>query len=60
MRKNPNGQAIAREVNATFIRVVGSELVRKFIGEGARLVHELFELAKEKAPTIISSTRLTQ
>jgi len=46
-------KALAHEVNATFIRVVGSELVRKFIGEGARLVHELFELAKEKAPTII-------
>ncbi|ANF22187.1 proteasome-activating nucleotidase [Thermococcus piezophilus] len=46
-------KALAHEVNATFIRVVGSELVRKFIGDGARLVHELFELAKEKAPTII-------
>ncbi|MCD6524936.1 MAG: proteasome-activating nucleotidase [Thermococcus sp.] len=46
-------KAVANQVNATFIRVVGSELVRKFIGEGARLVHELFELAKEKAPTII-------
>ncbi|ASJ15872.1 proteasome-activating nucleotidase [Thermococcus chitonophagus] len=46
-------KALAHEVNATFIRVVGSELVRKYIGEGARLVHELFELAKEKAPTII-------
>ncbi|ACJ16875.1 proteasome-activating nucleotidase [Thermococcus onnurineus NA1] len=46
-------KALAHEVNATFIRVVGSELVRKFIGEGARLVHELFELAKEKAPAII-------
>ncbi|WP_010478376.1 proteasome-activating nucleotidase [Thermococcus zilligii] len=46
-------KAVASQVNATFIRVVGSELVRKFIGEGARLVHELFELAKEKAPTII-------
>ncbi|KUH32242.1 MULTISPECIES: proteasome-activating nucleotidase [Thermococcus] len=46
-------KALAHEANATFIRVVGSELVRKFIGEGARLVHELFELAKEKAPTII-------
>ena len=46
-------KALAHEVNATFIKVVGSELVRKFIGEGARLVHELFELAKEKAPTII-------
>ncbi|ASJ05979.1 proteasome-activating nucleotidase [Thermococcus pacificus] len=46
-------KAVANHVNATFIRVVGSELVRKFIGEGARLVHELFELAKEKAPTIV-------
>ncbi len=46
-------KAVANQVNAAFIRVVGSELVRKFIGEGARLVHELFELAKEKAPTII-------
>jgi len=46
-------KALAHEVEATFIRVVGSELVRKFIGEGARLVHELFELAKEKAPTIV-------
>ncbi len=46
-------KALAHEVNATFIKVVGSELVRKFIGEGARLVHELFELAKEKAPAII-------
>ncbi|ACS33910.1 proteasome-activating nucleotidase [Thermococcus gammatolerans] len=46
-------KAVANHVNATFIRVVGSELVRKFIGEGARLVHELFEMAKEKAPTII-------
>ncbi|WP_048152628.1 proteasome-activating nucleotidase [Palaeococcus ferrophilus] len=46
-------KALANEVNATFIRVVGSELVRKYIGEGARLVGELFELAKEKAPTIV-------
>jgi len=46
-------KAVANHVNATFIRVVGSELVRKFIGEGARLVHELFELAREKAPTIV-------
>jgi len=46
-------KALANEVNATFIRVIGSELVRKYIGEGARLVSELFDLAKEKAPTII-------
>lgn len=46
-------KAVAGETNATYIRLVGSELVQKFIGEGARLVRELFELAKEKAPSII-------
>jgi proteasome regulatory subunit len=46
-------KAVARETNATFIRLVGSELVQKFIGEGARRVHELFKLAHEKAPSII-------
>ena len=46
-------RAVAHETNATFIRVIGSELVQKFIGEGARLVREIFALAKEKAPTII-------
>lgn len=46
-------KAVANYTNATFIRVVGSELVRKFIGEGARLVREVFEYAKEKAPSII-------
>ena len=46
-------KAVAHETNATFIRVVGSELVQKYIGEGARLVRELFSLAREKAPAII-------
>ncbi|MBI2077563.1 MAG: proteasome-activating nucleotidase [Euryarchaeota archaeon] len=46
-------KAVAGETNATFIRVVASELVQKFIGEGARKVHELFVLAREKAPSII-------
>lgn len=46
-------QAIARETSATFIRLVGSELVQKYIGEGARLVRELFQLAREKAPSIV-------
>ena len=46
-------KAVANATNATFIRLVGSELVQKYIGEGARLVRELFELAKEKAPSII-------
>jgi proteasome regulatory subunit len=46
-------KAVAHSTEATFLRVVGSELVQKYIGEGARLVRELFELAKSKAPAII-------
>ncbi|MBW3583926.1 MAG: proteasome-activating nucleotidase [Euryarchaeota archaeon] len=46
-------KSVATETNATFIRLVGSELVQKFIGEGARRVHELFKLAIEKSPSII-------
>ena len=46
-------KAAAHETNAAFIRVVASELVQKYIGEGARLVRELFSLAREKAPAII-------
>ncbi|HIQ10321.1 MAG TPA: AAA family ATPase, partial [Euryarchaeota archaeon] len=46
-------KAVAHETNATFIHVVGSELVRKFIGEGAKLVRDLFKMAKEKAPAIV-------
>jgi len=46
-------KAVAHETNAHFMRVVGSELVQKYIGEGARLVRELFDLARKKAPTIV-------
>ncbi len=46
-------KAVAASSNSTFIEVVGSELVQKFIGEGAKLVKEIFELARKKAPTII-------
>jgi len=46
-------KAVARESKATFIKVVGSELVQKYIGEGARLVRELFALARKKAPSIV-------
>ncbi|WP_421909342.1 proteasome-activating nucleotidase [Methanolacinia petrolearia] len=46
-------RAVAHETNAKFLRVVGSELVQKYIGEGARLVRELFEHAKMNAPSII-------
>ncbi len=46
-------KALANATNATFIEIVGSELVQKFIGEGAKLVKEIFQLAREKAPSII-------
>lgn len=38
---------------ASFIRVVGSEFVQKYLGEGPRMVRDVFRLAKENAPAII-------
>merc|ERR1712147_217146 len=46
-------RAVAHHTECTFIRVSGSELVQKYIGEGARMVRELFVLAREHAPSII-------
>lgn len=46
-------KAVANHTDATFIRMVGSELAQKYIGEGGRMVRELFSLAKEKSPSII-------
>jgi proteasome regulatory subunit len=46
-------KAVAHETQATFIRIIGSELVQKFIGEGARYVREVFNLARQKAPAIL-------
>jgi proteasome regulatory subunit len=46
-------KAVAASTNSTFIEIVGSELVQKFIGEGAKLVKEIFDLARENAPSII-------
>jgi proteasome regulatory subunit len=46
-------KAVANQTDATFIKMAGSELVQKFIGEGARLVRDLFELAKEHEPSVI-------
>ncbi len=46
-------KAVAKSTNATFIEIVGSELVQKFIGEGAKLVKEIFKMAREKAPCLI-------
>jgi len=46
-------KAAASSTHATFIEIVGSELVQKFIGEGAKLVKEIFELARKRAPSVI-------
>lgn len=46
-------KAVASSTDSTFIEIVGSELVQKFIGEGAKLVKEVFELARQKAPSIV-------
>ena len=46
-------KAVANQAKATFIRMSGSELVHKFIGEGAQMVRELFSLAREKSPSIV-------
>jgi proteasome regulatory subunit len=46
-------KAVANHTDATFIKMAGSELVRKFIGEGSRLVRDLFELAQEREPAVI-------
>mmetsp|Transcript_4218 Transcript_4218/g.8338 ORF Transcript_4218/g.8338 Transcript_4218/m.8338 type:complete len:344 (-) Transcript_4218:283-1314(-) len=46
-------RAVAHHTDCTFIRVSGAELVQKYIGEGGRMVRELFVMAREHAPTII-------
>lgn len=46
-------KAVAHESKATFIHMSGSELVHKFIGEGAQLVRDIFQMAREKAPSIL-------
>ncbi|WP_342676718.1 proteasome-activating nucleotidase [Methanofollis sp. UBA420] len=46
-------KAVAHNAHAEFIRMSGSELVHKFIGEGAQLVRELFDFAREHAPAIV-------
>ncbi|MFW5927573.1 MAG: proteasome-activating nucleotidase [Thermoplasmatota archaeon] len=51
--KTMMAKAAAHRTDATFIKLVGSELVQKYIGEGARMVRELFDMAREKSPAII-------
>lgn len=46
-------KAVAHHTTAAFIRVVGSEFVQKYLGEGPRMVRDVFRLARENAPAII-------
>merc|ERR1712166_1708186 len=46
-------KAVANQTSATFLRIVGSELIKKYLGEGPKLVREIFRIADEMAPTII-------
>jgi len=46
-------KAVANNTSATFLRVVGSELVQKYLGEGPKLVRELFRVADDLSPTIV-------
>ena len=45
-RAAPNAKAVASETSATFLRVVGSELIQKYLGDGPKLVRELFKTAQ--------------
>lgn len=46
-------KAVAHHTNSTFIRVNGSEFIQKYLGEGPRMVRDVFRLAREKAPSIV-------
>ena len=46
-------KAVANQTSATFLRVVGSELIKKYLGEGPKLVREIFRVADEMAPSIV-------
>lgn len=46
-------RAVANQTSATFLRVVGSELIQKYLGDGPKLVREMFKAAEENAPSII-------
>ena len=51
--KTLSARAVANRTDACFIRVIGSELIQKYVGEGARMVRELFQMARSKKACII-------
>jgi len=46
-------KAVANQTSATFLRIVGSELIQKYLGDGPKLVREMFRVAEENAPSIV-------
>ena len=46
-------KAVANQTSATFLRVVGSELIQKYLGDGPKLVRQMFKVAEEHAPSIV-------
>ncbi|RAH56764.1 26S protease regulatory subunit 4 [Aspergillus piperis CBS 112811] len=46
-------KAVANQTSATFLRIVGSELIQKYLGDGPRLVRQIFQVAAEHAPSIV-------
>jgi 26S proteasome regulatory subunit T2 len=46
-------KAVANQTSATFLRIVGSELIQKYLGEGPKLVREVFRVAEDHAPSIV-------
>ncbi|KAL8092160.1 hypothetical protein AgCh_034454 [Apium graveolens] len=53
MSKTLLARAVANKTDACFIRLIGSELVQKYVGEGARIIHELFQMARSKKACIV-------
>jgi|ERR1711907_102128 len=51
--KTMMAKAVANHTKASFIRVVGSEFVQKYLGEGPRMVRDVFRLARENSPAIV-------
>lgn len=46
-------KAVANQTSASFLRIVGSELIQKYLGDGPKLVRQIFSVAEDNAPSII-------
>lgn len=51
--KTMMAKAVANATSATFISMVGSEFVQKYLGEGPRMVRDVFRLARENSPCVV-------